>query len=91
MEAITQQFLKSASARMAPFLRPTLKKAASIQLGRQALAILREIHIIKDDAKKKMSQTLLTITTVKLKFIHFYLICQKIDTLSFLMSYCRRL
>ena len=46
MEAITKQFLKSASARMAPFLRPTLKKAASIQLGHQALAILREIHIL---------------------------------------------
>ena len=45
---------------------------------------------IKGDAKK-MIQTLLTVGAFGLKNSHFYLICQKIDTLSFLMSYCRYL
>ena len=47
-------------------------------------------QIVKGDAKK-MSQTLFTITTFRLIFEHFWLICQKIDTLNFLMSYCRPL
>ena len=45
---------------------------------------------IKGDAKK-MIQTLLTVGAFRLKNSHFHLICQKIDTLSFLMSYCRYL
>ena len=43
---------------------------------------------IKGDAKK-ISQTLLTTTTFKLKFLHFWLIRPKKDTLSFMMSCCR--
>ena len=40
---------------------------------------------IKGDAKE-MTQTLFHIKTPKVKFSHFCLICQKIYTLSFLMS-----
>ena len=41
--------------------------------------------------QKKMLQTLLTIKTFIVKFSHFYSICQKIDTSSFLLSYCKYL
>ena len=56
------------------------------QVGGKSLILM----YLKGDAKK-MIQTLLTVGAFRLKNSHFYLICQKIDTLSFLMSYCRYL
>ena len=49
--------------------------------------LFSSLFVLKGDAKK-MSQTLLTLTNFRLQFTHFLLIGQKIDTISFLMSYC---